>query len=109
VNPASVTGGASSTGTVTLNGAAPAGGAMVTLSASNKTVAKGNHATFGQAALVLNAYESGRHGPKKDGFEIPIVELLHWYSDAEYLKLARGTRRLFGNVDDQGLVAFVRS
>jgi hypothetical protein len=38
VSPTSVTGGSSSTGTVTLSGAAPAGGATVTLS-SNKTAA----------------------------------------------------------------------
>jgi len=35
LNPASVTGGNSSTGTVTLSGAAPSGGAVVTLSSSN--------------------------------------------------------------------------
>jgi hypothetical protein len=35
VNPATVVGGASSTGTVSLSGAAPAGGAMVTLSSSS--------------------------------------------------------------------------
>ena len=39
VNPASVVGGAGSTGTVTLTSAAPAGGAVVTLSSSNTTVA----------------------------------------------------------------------
>jgi len=35
LNPTSVTGGSSSTGTVTLSGAAPAGGAVVTLSSNN--------------------------------------------------------------------------
>jgi hypothetical protein len=39
LNPTSVTGGNSSTGTVTLSGAAPAGGAIVTLSSSNTTAA----------------------------------------------------------------------
>src|SRR2546422_4190253 len=40
LNPASVVGGAqSSTGTVTLSGPAPAGGAQVTLSSSNTAVA----------------------------------------------------------------------
>jgi hypothetical protein len=39
VNPTSVTGGNSSTGTVTLSGPAPAGGAIVALSSSNTTVA----------------------------------------------------------------------
>jgi hypothetical protein len=40
VNPTSVTGGNSSTGTVTLSGAAPSGGALVTLSSSNTTAAR---------------------------------------------------------------------
>jgi hypothetical protein len=40
VNPTSVTGGNSSTGTVTLSGAAPSGGAVVTLSSSNTTAAR---------------------------------------------------------------------
>jgi len=40
LNPTSVTGGNSSTGTVTLSGAAPAGGATVALSSSNTTVAR---------------------------------------------------------------------
>ncbi len=40
LNPTSVTGGNSSTGTVTLSGAAPAGGASVALSSSNTTVAR---------------------------------------------------------------------
>jgi hypothetical protein len=40
LNPASVVGGNSSTGTVTLSGAAPTGGAQVTLSSSNTTVAR---------------------------------------------------------------------
>jgi hypothetical protein len=40
VNPTSVTGGNSSTGTVTLSGAAPSGGAIVTLSSSNTTAAR---------------------------------------------------------------------
>jgi hypothetical protein len=40
LNPASVIGGNSSTGTVMLSGAAPAGGAQVALSSSNTTVAK---------------------------------------------------------------------
>jgi hypothetical protein len=40
LNPTSVTGGNSSTGTVTLSGAAPAGGAQVTLSSSNTTTAR---------------------------------------------------------------------
>ena len=40
LNPTSVTGGNSSTGTVTLSGAAPAGGAQVALSSSNTTVAR---------------------------------------------------------------------
>jgi hypothetical protein len=40
VNPTSVVGGTSSTGTVTLAAAAPAGGAVVTLSSSNATVAQ---------------------------------------------------------------------
>jgi hypothetical protein len=40
VNPTSVTGGNSSTGTVTLSGAAPSGGAIVTLSSSNPTAAR---------------------------------------------------------------------
>jgi len=40
LNPTSVTGGNSSTGTVTLSGPAPAGGAQVTLSSSNTTVAR---------------------------------------------------------------------
>src|SRR5258707_2264295 len=39
LNPTSVTGGNSSTGTVTLSGAAPSGGAVVTLSSSNTNVA----------------------------------------------------------------------
>ncbi|MFZ0821984.1 MAG: immunoglobulin domain-containing protein, partial [Candidatus Acidiferrales bacterium] len=39
VNPTSVTGGTGSTGTVTLNAAAPTGGAVVTLSSSNTSVA----------------------------------------------------------------------
>jgi Domain of unknown function (DUF4082)/Bacterial Ig domain len=39
LNPATVTGGNPSTGTVTLNGPAPAGGAQVTLSSSNTAVA----------------------------------------------------------------------
>jgi hypothetical protein len=39
LNPISVTGGNSSTGTVTLSGAAPAGGAQVTLSSSNTAAA----------------------------------------------------------------------
>ena len=39
LNPTSVTGGNSSTGTVTLSGPAPAGGAQVTLSSSNTTAA----------------------------------------------------------------------
>jgi hypothetical protein len=39
LNPASVTGGTSSTGTVTLNGPAPAGGALVTLSSDGPVVA----------------------------------------------------------------------
>ena len=39
VNPASLVGGASSTGTVTLSSAAPAGGISVTLSSSNPSVA----------------------------------------------------------------------
>jgi hypothetical protein len=39
LNPTSVMGGNSSTGTVTLSGAAPAGGAQVTLSSSNTTAA----------------------------------------------------------------------
>src|SRR5712692_9708027 len=39
LNPTSVTGGSSSTGTVTLSGAAPAGGAAVTLSSSNTVAA----------------------------------------------------------------------
>ena len=40
VSPSSVTGGSSSTGTVTLSGAAPAGGATVTLTSSNTTAAQ---------------------------------------------------------------------
>ena len=40
LNPTSVTGGNSSTGTVTLSGPAPAGGAQVTLSSSNTTAAR---------------------------------------------------------------------
>jgi hypothetical protein len=40
LNPTSVTGGSSSTGTVTLSGAAPAGGAQITLSSSNTTAAR---------------------------------------------------------------------
>ena len=40
VNPTSVIGGNSSTGTVTLSGAAPSGGAVVTLSSSNTNVAR---------------------------------------------------------------------
>ncbi len=40
LNPTSVTGGNSSTGTVTLSGAAPAGGAIVTLSSNNTTAAR---------------------------------------------------------------------
>ena len=40
VNPASVVGGNSSTGTVTLSGPAPAGGAQVALSSSNTTAAR---------------------------------------------------------------------
>ncbi|MBI3721784.1 MAG: hypothetical protein HY248_04450, partial [Fimbriimonas ginsengisoli] len=40
LSPSSVTGGSSSTGTVTLNAAAPAGGAQVALSSSNTTVAQ---------------------------------------------------------------------
>jgi hypothetical protein len=40
VNPASVTGGNSSTGTVTLSGPAPAGGAQVALSSNSTTVAR---------------------------------------------------------------------
>src|SRR5467141_3968011 len=40
LNPTSVTGGNSSTGTVTLSGAAPSGGAVVTLSSSNTTAAR---------------------------------------------------------------------
>ncbi|HEV2195113.1 MAG TPA: hypothetical protein VGR55_06005 [Candidatus Acidoferrum sp.] len=40
LNPTSVSGGNSSTGTVTLSGAAPAGGAQVALSSSNTTVAR---------------------------------------------------------------------
>ncbi len=40
VNPTSVTGGNSSTGTVTLSEAAPSGGAVVTLSSSNTNVAR---------------------------------------------------------------------
>ena len=40
LNPTSVVGGNSSTGTVTLSGAAPTGGAQVTLSSSNTTVAR---------------------------------------------------------------------
>ncbi len=40
LNPASVNGGNSSTGTVTLSGAAPASGATVTLSSSNTTAAR---------------------------------------------------------------------
>jgi hypothetical protein len=40
LNPTGVTGGNSSTGTVTLSGPAPAGGAQVTLSSSNTTVAR---------------------------------------------------------------------
>jgi hypothetical protein len=40
VNPTSVTGGNSSTGTVTLSEAAPTGGAQVTLSSSNTTAAR---------------------------------------------------------------------
>ena len=39
MNPASLTGGASSTGTVTLTGAAPAGGLAVSLTSSNTAVA----------------------------------------------------------------------
>ena len=39
LNPATVTGGASSTGTVTLSSAAPAGGVVVTLTSSNTAVA----------------------------------------------------------------------
>ncbi len=39
LNPASVTGGSSSTGTVTLNGAAPTGGSTITLSSGDTTVA----------------------------------------------------------------------
>ena len=40
VNPASVVGGIGSTGTVTLSGTAPSGGAVVTLSSSNASVAQ---------------------------------------------------------------------
>jgi len=40
LNPASVTGGNSSTGTVTLSGAAPSGGAVVALSSSNTVAAR---------------------------------------------------------------------
>jgi hypothetical protein len=40
LNPASVTAGNSSMGTVTLSGAAPSGGAIVTLSSNNTTVAR---------------------------------------------------------------------
>jgi hypothetical protein len=40
VNPTSIPGGNSSTGTVTLSGAAPSGGAIVTLSSSNTTAAR---------------------------------------------------------------------
>src|SRR5437899_1937718 len=40
VNPASVVGGNSSTGTVTLSGPAPTGGAQVALSSSNTTAAR---------------------------------------------------------------------
>src|SRR5882757_6035932 len=40
LNPTSVTGGNSSTGTVTLSGAAPSGGAVVTLSSSNTAAAR---------------------------------------------------------------------
>jgi hypothetical protein len=39
LNPTSVSGGNNSTGTVTLTGAAPSGGASVTLSSSNTSVA----------------------------------------------------------------------
>jgi hypothetical protein len=40
LNPTSVTGGSNSTGTVTLNGVAPGGGAVVTLSSSNTAAAQ---------------------------------------------------------------------
>jgi len=51
LNPASVVGGNSSTGTVTLSGPAPAGGAQVTLSSSNTTAAR----VFASATVAAGA------------------------------------------------------
>jgi len=48
LSPSTVTGGASSTGTVRLSGAAPSGGALVTLASSNTNVA-----TVPQSVVVL--------------------------------------------------------
>ncbi len=50
LNPFSVTGGSSTTGTVTLSGAAPAGGALVTLS-HDKPVVSGVEGVFSAAGL----------------------------------------------------------
>jgi hypothetical protein len=68
VNPANLTGGTSSTGTVTLTGVAPSGGAVVSLSSSNTaaasvppsvTVAAGaTSATFAVATFAVSANTS---------------------------------------------------
>jgi len=77
VNPASVVGGNSSTGTVTLSGPAPAGGAQVALSSSNTTVARtpasvtiaagASSATFTVSTSVVSASTTANISATRDG------------------------------------------
>ena len=63
LNPTSVTGGASSTGTVTLSSAAPAGGAVVTLGSSNTAAAT----VPGSVTVAAGATSAHVHGDDGSG------------------------------------------
>src|SRR3989442_5628440 len=69
VNPTTVTGGSNSTGTVTLNGPAPAGGAPVTLSSNNPAATVPGTVTVPAAAtsptftLITSALAAATPGP----------------------------------------------
>src|SRR5437660_1720899 len=80
LSPTSVTGGNSSTGTATLSGAAPAGGAVVTLSSSDPSAQVGssvtvgagaNSATFGVTTTTVSSSTSvtitGTYGVSQNG------------------------------------------
>ena len=67
LNPASVVGGASSTGTVTLSSAAPAGGAVVALASSNMSAAPTVPGSVTVAAGATTADLRGDDGGGRGG------------------------------------------